>query len=294
VLVALLAPCNGHSQVNPQAFSGGPDAEAAALEGDQQGHGMQGPRELPSTDPRDFNGLWRPGATPRKTPLVSVTDVFALEDVPLLPAAKRVADHIESLRKSGKAVQLASTACRSHAVSTTLFPSFVTAIVQTQTSVFVLFEQPRFAQTIRLNRDHPSHLRPSYGGDSAGHWEGNTLVVDTIGFNGRGELDITGAPVSAQARMTERLSKSPDGRTLNLQITVEDPGYLSRPFTVERHWLWTNGVQQGEFDCEENPREDMNEQTEYPEPFYEPVCLRVEGDGAQPSRVLCRKPSPDR
>jgi hypothetical protein len=290
-IVAFLSACCAVGQVHPQAFSGGPDAEAQALEMEQEGHGMRGPREDPIPDPRDLNGLWRPGATPRKRPLLSVNDVFALEDVPMLPAAKKLTDRIEAIRNSGRPVQLASTACRSHAVSTVLFPSFVTAIVQTQTTVVLLFEQPRLIQKIRLNAKHPESLRPTYAGDSVGHWEGNTLVVETIGFNGLGELDISGAPISAKARMTQRISKAADGKSLNIQITVEDPEYLSAPFTSERRWLWTNGIQQGEFDCEENPREDMNEQTYYLEKLYEPVCLRVEGTGAEPSRVVCRKPS---
>ena len=278
------------AQVNPQAFSGGPDAEAQALEVEQEGHGMRGPREDPVLDPRDFNGLWRPGATPRKRPLVSVNDVFALEDVPMLPAAKAVTDRIEAIRNSGRPVQLASTACRSHAASTALFPSFVTSIVQTQSAVLLLFEQPRFAQKVRLNRGHPKNIRPTYAGDSVGRWDGNTLVVETIGFNGLGELDISGIPISAKARMIQRISKAADGKSLNIEITIEDPEYLAGPFTTERRWLWTNGVQQGEFDCEENPRADMNEQTYYLEKSYEPVCLRLEGQGAEPSRVVCRTP----
>jgi hypothetical protein len=162
--------------------------------------------------------------------------------------------------------------------------------VQTESSVFLLFEQPRFVQKIRLNRAHPRELAGTYAGDSIGHWEGNTLVVETIGFNGLGELDISGAPISAKARMIQRITKAADGRSLRIQITVEDPEYLYAPLTTERRWLWTNGVQQGEFDCEENPREDMNEQTYYLEKSYEPLCLRVEGQGAEPSRVICKKP----
>src|SRR5690242_874776 len=140
-LVALLSASAAFAQVNPQAFSGGPDADAQALEIEQEGHGMRGPPESPKADPKDFNGLWRPGVTPRKKPLVAVTDVFALEDIPLLPGARKITDYIEAIRKTGRPVQLASTACRSHAVSTALFPSFVTSIVQTESSVFILFEQ---------------------------------------------------------------------------------------------------------------------------------------------------------
>jgi hypothetical protein len=90
--------------------------------------------------------------------------------------------------------------------------------------------------------------------------------------------------------MTQRITKASDGKALDIELTVEDPDFLAAPFTTRRRWLWTNGIQQGEFDCEENPREDMNEQTYYLEKTYEPVCLRVEGQGSEPSRVVCKTP----
>ncbi len=287
----LVASAAVHAQVlNPQAVSGGPDAENPLLENGMEGWGTKGPDEAPIANPRDLNGLWRPGATPRKKPLASLEDVFALEDPPLQPAARNMIDKMAQIRKTGRPVQLATTACRSPAINTTLFPSFVTGIVQNDHSVFILFEEPRLTQIIRLNGKHPDNVTPSYRGDSIGHWEGNTLVVNTIGFNGRGELDITGAPVSAQAHMTQKFWKSADGKVLNLEITVTDPVYLTEPLVVQRRWIWTNGLQQGEFDCEENPRSDMNDQTHYLEKLYEPICLRVEGKGDQPSRVVCEHP----
>ena len=170
----------------------------------------------------------------------------------MLPAAKAVTERIEGMRHSGRPVQLASTACRSHAVSTALFPSFVTAIVQTESSVFLLFEQPRFVQKISLNRAPPRKLPATYAGDSVGHWEGNTLVVDTIGFNGLGELDISGAPLSAKAHMIQKITKAADGKSLSIQITVEDSEYLTAP------WKWTwmykrwPGYRIEEYVCEDN------------------------------------------
>lgn len=289
--VALIAASSAQAQgLNPQAVSGGPDAENPVLENGVEGWGTKGPDEAPILNPRDFNGLWRPGATPRKKPLASLEDVFALEDVPMKPAAKEVVDKMAQIRKTGRPVQLATTACRSPSINTTLFPSFVTGIVQNEHSVFILFEEPRLVQIIRVNGKHPEVVKPSYRGDSVGHWEGNTLVVDTIGFNGLGELDITGAPVSKEARMTQKFWKSADGKVLNLEVTVQDPVYLSEPLVAQRRWIWTNGLQQGEFDCEENPRSDMNDQTYYLEKLYQPICLRVEGKGDQPSKVVCEHP----
>lgn len=279
------APAPAEPQVFSQGFSGGPDAEK-----DEGGGLARGPREAPILDPRDLNGLWKPGVTPRKRPLKSLDDAFLLEDPPLLPSAVKVVEQYRSIRASGKLPALSTHACRSPALYTTLFPAFVMAVVQTNDTVFITFEQPRLVRKIRLNAMHPSHLIRTYRGDSAGHWEGNTLVVDTVGFNGLGELDISGAPTSRDAHMVERYTKASDGRSIQLIITIADPQFLSEPLVVERRWVLSNGVQQGEFDCEENPRADMvAEQSVYLEPLYAPTCIRVEGQGAEPSRVVCHE-----
>ena len=280
-------PTGAAPQSKPQAFSqgfgGGPDAEK-----DDGGAAARGPREDPILDPHDLNGLWKPGVTPRKRPLKSLDDAFLLEDPPLLPASRAVVERYRTIRASGKLPALSTHACRSPSMYTTLFPAFVIAVVQTKDDVFITFEQPRLVRKIRLNANHPGQLSRTYRGDSVGHWEGNTLVVDTIGFNGLGELDISGAPTSRNAHMIERYTKSPDGRSIRLIVTIEDPGYLSEPLVVERRWVLSNGVQQGEFDCEENPRADMvDEQSVYLEPLFAPPCIRVEGEGAAPSRVIC-------
>jgi hypothetical protein len=265
-----------------QGFGGGPDAE------NDDGTGARGPVENPILDARDLNGLWKPGVTPRKRPLKSLDDAFLLEDPPLRANAQAVVDRIRSIRASGKLGGLSTHACRSPAIYTTMFPAFVIAVVQTADNIFVTFEQPRLVRKIRLNAKHQVPPTPTYRGDSVGHWEGNTLVVDTIGFNGLSELDISGAPTSPNAHMVERYTKSADGRSIRLLITLEDPDYLAAPLVVERRWVLSNGVQQGEFDCEENPRQDMaGEQTVYLEKLYEPICVRIEGQGAELSRVVC-------
>src|SRR5690606_7353554 len=56
-------------------------------------------------------------------------------------------------------------------------------------------------------RPHPEDLDPSYGGHSVGHWEGDTLVIDTVGFNERGWIDAYGAPTTSQLHLTERLTR---------------------------------------------------------------------------------------
>ncbi len=89
--------------------------------------------------------------------------------------------------------------------------------------------QPR---SVYLNqKPQPDAIYPSFNGHSIGHWEGETLVVDTIGFNGRGGL-LGGVPKSTETHVVERFTLAPDGKTLRAQITMEDPKALATPWTT--------------------------------------------------------------
>ena len=93
--------------------------------------------------------------------------------------------------------------------------------------------QPR---TVYLNEaKQPDNIFPSYNGHSIGHWEGDTLVVDTVAFNGRNSHRgnwLGGIPRSDAAHLTERFSLSEGGKVLNLEITTVDPKVLEKPWTV--------------------------------------------------------------
>ncbi len=100
----------------------------------------------------------------------------------------------------------------------------VTFIFETEGS-----NQPR---TVYLNeKTHPDAIYPSFNGHSIGHFEGDTLVVDTIGFNGRGSLP-GGVPKSEQTHLVERFTVSADGKTLTDTMTATDPVYLAAPWTT--------------------------------------------------------------
>jgi hypothetical protein len=103
-------------------------------------------------------------------------------------------------------------------------------IVQTPTRVLFLFDTDNTYWEVYLDRDHPRNLKPSYPGHSIGHWESNTLVIDTLGYNGRGSL-IRGAVPSTQAHTITRMWKEKDGLQLKYETTVEDPVNLTRAGT---------------------------------------------------------------
>jgi hypothetical protein len=78
----------------------------------------------------------------------------------------------------------------------------------------------------------PENIYPSYNGHSIGHWEGNVLVVDTVGFLDRGNFPGN-VPTTGTSHLIERFSWSRDGKVMTNTLTVEDPATLTRPFTSQ-------------------------------------------------------------
>ena len=127
-------------------------------------------------------------------------------------------------------------------------------IVQTPQLVVLLSEgnTHSFRRFFLDGRAHNLDLEPnSWTGDSIGKWEGTTLVVDTIGFNDRTWLDDTGKPHSDQLHVIERYRR-PDAGRLEVQYTLEDPKFLTRPYTFTRTFVPANREIQERFCTEQN------------------------------------------
>jgi hypothetical protein len=88
---------------------------------------------------------------------------------------------------------------------------------------------------IYMNRDHPKNLLPTSAGDSIGQWEGDTLVVDTIGFDETTLLSLEGSRHSEELHIVERLRLVADGKWLERRFVVDDPKALKAPFTMVRY-----------------------------------------------------------
>ena len=104
-------------------------------------------------------------------------------------------------------------------------------VVQTEDTVMILVEMVHDARIIRMNREHlPSEIR-TWLGDSVGHWEGDTLVVDTTNFNDTPSL----GGASRNLHVVERFSRI-DADTLLYHFTVEDPTVWTAPWSGEYIW----------------------------------------------------------
>lgn len=80
-------------------------------------------------------------------------------------------------------------------------------------------------------RSHPANLTPTNYGHSIGHWEGDTLVVETVGLNEKFWMDTRGTPHTQQLKFTERVTRT-DMNTLQYQATIDDPGAYTAPWTT--------------------------------------------------------------
>jgi hypothetical protein len=110
--------------------------------------------------------------------------------------------------------------------------AFPMKIVQTPNLVVVLYEyETIYRQIFTDGRGLPEDPNPTWMGYSAGHWDGDTLIVTTAGYNDRTTIDLAGHPHTEALRMTERYHRRDVGH-LDVQVTFEDPKAYTRPWTL--------------------------------------------------------------
>jgi len=88
-------------------------------------------------------------------------------------------------------------------------------------------------------------------GDSTGHWDGDTLVVDTTGFNDKTWLIGTGTFHTEALHVTERYTRV-DKDQINYDVTMEDPGVLTKPWVIHSNLMLREGTRLQEYVCAEN------------------------------------------
>jgi len=110
---------------------------------------------------------------------------------------------------------------------------------------------PHTWRTVYMDgRAHPAGLKPSYYGHSIGHWEGDTLVVDTVGFNEDFWLDRGGTPHTLRLHTIERFTRT-NFNTIDYQVTIDDPAAYAQPWTGRFNLAWEAGTELFEYVCQE-------------------------------------------
>jgi hypothetical protein len=99
-------------------------------------------------------------------------------------------------------------------------------------------------------RTHPAHPEPEYYGHSIGWWEGDTLVVDTVGFNEGFWLDRGQLPHTEKLHTVERFTRT-DFNTLRYELTIDDPGAYTEPFGGQMNLRWERQTELFEYVCQQ-------------------------------------------
>jgi hypothetical protein len=180
--------------------------------------------------------------------------VFSKEEPPMTPWA-------EAKFKSTKAPHTGGYTGESDDTTLQCFPpgvpriylfNFPMEIMVVPGRVLIVHEFGHYIRQIWTDgRPHPKNLNPSWMGDSIGKWEGETLVVDTIGFNDKTWLDQVGHPHSDALHLTELIHRiSPE--LLQIDFTFDDPKAYTKPWTGTKQFKLRSDWQISEYVCEEN------------------------------------------
>ena len=126
------------------------------------------------------------------------------------------------------------------------------SIVQQEKLVVLVYEAFNLWRQVFLDcREFGADLNPSWMGYSKGRWEGNELVVETRGLNGKQWLDHGGLPASDKLTVVERFRRPRFGQ-LEIQVTITDPTYYTKPWTATTNARLLLDTELFEFICNEN------------------------------------------
>ena len=172
----------------------------------------------------DLSGLW----TRTNNPNYFFDLTTKAEEAPMLPpAAALYKQRLAALQKGHP-----SERCVGHGPTDYATLGQPRRIIQTPQMIAILYESyNHFRQVFLDGRPLPPVTQPAYMGYSVGHWDGDTLVVETSGLDERGWLDMNGHPQTETTKITERYRRRDFGH-MDLQLIIEDPNAYSKPWGV--------------------------------------------------------------
>jgi len=194
----------------------------------------------------DFSGVWFIEEYHR--------NLLPNEDPPLLPPALELFKKVqhESAHHDPNVAIDPTERCIPPGIPRTELQPFPWEIVQARDRIVQIFEyQSLVRQIFTDGRGHPSDLDPTYMGHSTGKFEGNTLVIDTVGFNDKTWLDPMGLPHSDAMHVVERMRRV-DHDTLENTYTIDDPKTYAKPWTATKTFKLHSDWSIKEYVCTEN------------------------------------------
>ena len=219
-----------------------------AVPGSEMGSWDATPTQVPLARPdtaTDF-GLFAADAREPTDPFLAAKP--KLSQIPFQPWARRLFDARVLTR------QEPYTRCKPSSAARQVATAYGTQFIEVpELQRFYIIETGgahSFRTVFMDGKPHPANLSPSSRGHSIGHWEGDTLVVDTIGFNEKAWIDNLGMPTTEKLHTIEKFTRI-DYSTLHYQITVDDLGAYTAPWTSGIPLRWSPG-ESFEFVCQEN------------------------------------------
>lgn len=208
----------------------------------------------PGPTPRTADGhVLLGGATPAEkgvwTPLFGINEPIApADELPFKPWARQLFEDRQDSQLEPHARCKASGTARQF-----LTPYGVEFVELPEAKRLYIFDigGPHTFRTVYMDgRSHPEDLRPTNYGHSVGWWEGDTLVVDSVGFNEDFWMDRRGLPHTEQLHTVERFTRI-NSALIDYEITVDDPGAYTAPWTASFQIQWSDGTELFEYICQQ-------------------------------------------
>jgi hypothetical protein len=140
-----------------------------------------------------------------------------------------------------------------------LLPATPVYFLQTPKVVTLIWTQDHQVRHVYLGASHSAKPKPSWFGESIGHYEGDTLVVDTVGLNTQTFVDNYLTPHTEQLHVVERFRMIDAGKTLEVNVHVEDPGAFTMPWNAIQRYRRTETGPMPETVCAENNEDHFNQ-----------------------------------
>jgi hypothetical protein len=171
---------------------------------------------------------------------------------PLQPWASEVLERRISASQQGAPEAIGTAVCLPGVPLLMLGGPYPIQIIESQGMVAILLEEHNHFRLVQLNGRHPEDPDPSFLGHSTGRWEGDTLVVDTVGLADRVPIDRVGIPHSDQLHLVERFRRT-GPQSMELLITFDDPKTFTRSWEARvRYRSAAPGIEMTEYICENN------------------------------------------
>jgi len=202
----------------------------------------------------DLSGVWFPGPTGKANAWSTLREEGPKQEpIPFQPWAKAKRDAMTRVELE---LSSANVNCTPVGTPGMFTDNAYVHMIDTKPGLFIhLIENNNRWNVVHTDgRPHKpkEEQEPLFYGDQTAKWEGDTLVIDTVGFNGFTRLDTKGNPHSDKLHMVQKLTRTDAGH-ITYKVTVEDPVYYATPFTNERTFTIAN-TELLEYSCEENNR----------------------------------------